>query len=238
MAHAGPCNFNHILTDKNERQKFCTWFWNSSNGNDLIAILNSSCHLSGSKIRRCDGWWPHIYCVVSNENNVPGISRDGEIEWKYCKVGITGNDTTTGTNNRMETVEREIKKVTKKAKTIFVLPVKATDSRPNTVIEKSVREQIGIPVSKDLAHYRRLPYPTEWVLVAQSHLTNIRTKINENKGKQKMDTGLLWEVQQTIEHTENEGNLPRNLKLQDGEVHRARKYMVREYILPSIVKSY
>ena len=143
----------------------------------------------------------------------------------------TGNDTTTGTNNRMETVEREIKKVTKKAKTIFVLPVKATDSRPNTVIEKSVREQIGIPVSKDLAHYRRLPYQTEWVLEAQSHLTNIRTKINKKKGKQEMDTGLLWEVQQTTEHTENEGNLPRNLKLQDGEVHRARKYMVHNTIL-------
>ena len=87
MAHAGPCNFNHILTDENERQKLCTWFWNSSNGNDLTAVLNSSCHSSGSKIRRCDGWWPHIYCVVSNENNVPGISRNGETEWKYCKVG-------------------------------------------------------------------------------------------------------------------------------------------------------
>lgn len=222
MAYAGPCNFDRILSDEDEREKFCIWFWNTSNGNDLIGVLNSSSRSSGSKIRRCHGWWPHIYCVVLNYNNFPGRSRNGEIEWKFCKVGITGNDTTTGANNRMEAVVREVTKMTERnASTIFVLPVKTTDSRPNTAIEKSVRKQIGFPVNKDLAHCVPLPYPTEWVLVAQSHITNIRTTISEKKGKQEMDTGLLWEIPQTIEPSEC--NLPWNLRLQDGEVvHHAR----------------
>ena len=218
MAHTGPYNFDRILSDENERQKFCTWFWGSSNGNDLIGVLNSSRQSSGSKIRRCHRWWPYIYCVVLNDNNFPGISRDGEIEWKYCKVGITGIDTTTGTNNRMETVQKKIEKVRGKiASTIFVLPIKATDCRPNNEIEKSVREQIGTPVSKGLAHYLCLPFPAEWVLVAQSHITNIRAKIDEKKTrKQEIDTGLLWEIPQIIEL--NNGNSPQDLTLQDGEV--------------------
>lgn len=69
----------------------------------------------------------------------------------------TEQNTKTGVRNRMETVQKEIMKISEtrhnlrrfKAGIIFVLPVKATDSRPNNEIEKSVREHIGWPVDKD-----------------------------------------------------------------------------------------
>ena len=133
------------------------------------------------------------------DNKNPGTvttQYKNEIEWKYCKIGMTEKDTTPGPNNTMETAEREITKATKKqARTIFVLPVAATDIRPNSEIEKGVRSRIGWTVDKDLARDNMFPTPEEWVLTTQSHIYEIRRKIDEKqKRKEEVDTGLFGNI--------------------------------------------
>ena len=150
----------HMLMEFIVRSSFVVCFWTGTNGNKLTEALNCNNRLSrGSKIRRVHECWPHMYCVVSK--------NDLRREWKYCKVGITEKNTTTGVSNRMKTVRKEIMKTSdtrqnlgrfKNAGIVFVLPVKATDSRPNNEIEKSVREHIGWPVDKDLARQIGLPF--------------------------------------------------------------------------------
>jgi hypothetical protein len=244
-------DFGCILSSEEEKKRFCSWFWSedengnglinedengngliNENGNSLINALNSNNYESpGSKIRRRCQWWPHIYCIVFNNNATPGKGAKGD-EWKYCKVGITEVDTTPGTHNRMETVKDEIDHRTGSkpgaASIIFVLPVKATDPKPNKVIEKSIREHVGWPVDKELARECNFPVPTEWVITTQLFIDEIREEIkkiqkaNEEKeaakeAKEEIDTGLfdgkklIW--------TQQDENLPKNLKKRkDGKI--------------------
>ena len=212
-------DFNDILSDKEETKRFCDWFWGGQKGNELILALNlNNSKSSGSKIRRRYKCWPHIYCVVYNDDANPGKVRDPTqdkpIQWKYCKVGITEIDTTTGTKNRMETIETKIMNATgKNASTIFVLPVKATDSRPNKEIEKSVREHVGWSVDEDLARSNNFPVITEWVLTTQDYIKDIRDMIDK---KSVCDTGLVLDMSK---FNQNETYLPRKLlKLPNGKV--------------------
>ena len=95
--------------------EFCKWFWNGSNGNNLIKKLNgSSQNTSNDSIRR-EKFRPTVYCIVLNDGQFPGKSvemteteRTKEVQWKLCNVGFTHVDTTTGTNNRMEVVKNEV----------------------------------------------------------------------------------------------------------------------------------
>ena len=142
--------FDDILSDQKIKDEFCAWFWKNKieNGKNLIDALNSSSERSDCKIRMIDDKvYPYIYCIVSNNDNKPGkfkVNEEEIIQWKYCKVGITERDTTTGTKNRMETVQNDIKKASgKDASIIFVQQVKGTDSTEDKQIEKKVREHIG-----------------------------------------------------------------------------------------------
>lgn len=159
--------------------------------------------------------YPHVYCIVSNDDNNPGkfaVPGKGIVQWKYCKVGITQVDTTTGTKNRMETVKNEITKATgEDASIIFVLPVKATDSTEDKKIEKDVREHIGWPLHKDLPNEIGLPVPTEWVITTQSYINIIKKKI---KMEDVHDTARFFEIVPTFK--ENEKYLPNNLSKHPG----------------------
>ena len=95
--------------------------------------------------------------------------------------------------------------------------VKATDSRPNNEIEKSIREHIEWPVDKDLAREIRLPFPTEWVLIKQSYILKIRVEIQKRKGKEEMDTGLLLSMPKF-----RSDDFPKGLKLQNGKVVKTK----------------
>ena len=228
--------FDSILS--RDEQAFCNWFWDGRNGNKLIEALNSNnSNSAGSRIRRRNKWWPHIYCVVLNDKYIPG-KGDNRVEWKYCKVGITEVDTTTGTGNRMEMVVKEIKRKTK-SKTVvsgnitgqakkniednkepnvsilFVLPVEAIDPRPNDEIEKDVREKIGWPVDKELARRIGLPFVTEWVMTTQPHIDKIKSAIVKRKSRRGyvLDTGLVLEF-----NKQDENIRLRGLEIQEGKV--------------------
>jgi hypothetical protein len=208
-------NFDRLLSD--EKERFCSWFCSGENGNDLIHALNSNSSKSeGYKIRRLDNsWWPHIYCIVLNDDDNPGKGRNRKdgVQWKYCKVGITEVGTTTGTHNRMETVQNQIKKNTgKEAEIIFVLPVDASDSRRNSEIEKSVRERIGLPVNQDLAEKHKFPVPTEWVITTQPYINKIVWGKANTAGA--LDTRFILGMPEF----EQRGYLPPKLIWQNNEV--------------------
>ena len=223
MAEANLYNFNDILSQEKERSRFCEWFWDSTNGNELIDALNTNKSQSkGSKIRRQHKWWPYIYCIVLNDNTNPGRSRSDARDapqWKYCKVGKTEQDTTTGKHNRMETVMDEIrKKKRRKQSVIFVLPVCASDSRKNNEIEQGVREHIGWKVNKDLAKKNNLPFPTEWVITTQEHIYGLKNQIETEKLKARnceIDTRVVFSI---TRFQQDERMLPPHLQKQGNEV--------------------
>ena len=212
MAEANLYNFNDILSQEQAKSDFCKWFWSGTNGNELIDALNANNSQSGGyKIRRqhkkC---WPYIYCIVLNDNTQPvPFGRGNAVQWKYCKVGITEQDTTTGAHNRMETVKQEI--IKKKAdyqitaSVIFVLPVCATDSRKNNDIELDVREHIGWKVNKDFAKENNLAVPTEWVRTRQWYINLLSKSIKDaaaaaKKDGREIDTSVLLNVPRFEDH--------------------------------------
>ena len=211
-------DFDEILSNDDEKERFCNWFWNGTTGNDLIVALNlNNSKSSGSQIRRQHCEWPHIYCVVYNDKENPGevLTKDKKIiQWRYCKVGITEKDTKTDTKNRMEIVRDEIKKKTKsEAGIIFVVKVSADDSRPKKEIEKSVREAIGWPVDKELAGKNKFPVSTEWVLTTQAY-------IDKRKKEGLSDTRSVLR----LKFKQQKENLPSHLELQEsrdaaGQLH-------------------
>ena len=211
-----PYNFDRILSE--DEEDFCRWFWTGTNGNGLIDALNSNnTESDGSTIRRQHEGWSHIYCLVHNDAAVPGKGTHGEnrVQWKYCKVGMTQADTTTGSGNRMETVQKEIERKTgKKPPILFVLRAKATDSRKDIDIEKSVREKFGWPVHKDLARRTGLPFITEWVMTTQDHIDEIRRAIAAaTQQRHAPDTGLVPRF-----NKQDENIRLRGLEIQEGKV--------------------
>ena len=210
---------------KKTKDEFCTWFWKNEieNGKNLIGALNSSSKRIDCKIRMLDEKnYPHIYCIVSNNDNSPGkfkVTDKRIIQWKYCKVGITEKDTTTDKKNRMETVEKSIIRATDEdASIIFVQQVKDTDSTKNNEIEEDVRRHIGWPVHKDLAKEINLPFPTEWVITTQSYINIIKKMI---KMQDVHDTARFLET--VPEFQEDKKYLPNDLsKLPDGKVAKRK----------------
>ena len=217
---AGWYDYNNILSEEQEMSRFCDWFWSGSNGNNLIHALNGSNRNSaGSKIRRLCGWWPYIYCIVINDDTNPGPGLMNTVQWKYCKVGITEQDTKTGAHNRMETVIQDIKRkvgLEISASVIFVLPVCAIDSRKNGEIEQGVREHIGWKVNKDFAKCINLPVPTEWVITTQPYLGLVKNCIRQAAEMNcAIDTRLVLSMGRFQQH---EGMLPPHLQKQEDEV--------------------
>lgn len=119
-------------------EAFVNWFWVGTNGNNLIKKLNNTSP-SGDRIRR-EKYPPHIYGVVLNQGTFPFQDEQGE-QWKLCKIGFTQCTTTEGENNRMEQVEREVKKTSQDASTLFVLRISAVDtSRYQETEKKNTRK--------------------------------------------------------------------------------------------------
>ena len=214
MAQGNSDDFNGILQNP---KPFCRWFWTGTNGNELIDALNSNnTESDGSTIRRQHEGWSHIYCLVYNDDAKPGTSTNG-VQWKYCKVGMTQEDTTPGSGNRMETILNMILRQTgKPGGVLFVLRAKATDSRKDIDVEKSVREKIGWPVHKDLARELNLPVITEWVITTQPYIHKFRDRIGANA-----DTGLF--ADERLKFQQNEENLPEDLHMVGGKVQKKPK---------------
>ena len=122
--------------------------------------------------------------VLNNDQLTPGANV-----WKLCNVGFTQVLTATGTNNRMEQLEKEIDRKYKEktgreaeASVLFVLPIGAVDTTPHFGTEKRIREAVGLPIDKELAKKLFLPCSTEWVLTTQVFIKMIKAKIAGLKG--------------------------------------------------------
>ena len=207
-------NFDSLLSNEESGKKFVSWFWDGSNGNELIEIINSRKYgrTRPETIRRVQHM-PHIYCIVLNNYKTPGKSKDGKVQWRYCKVGYTEIDTTTGTNNRMEQVLNDIKKEMYPS-VLFVLDISPTDSGKIRDIEKRIRNDIGWPVNPSLMENLGLPNKTEWVLTTQSFIYKIKTKIDDIK-KEKKATTELFKNLKFRRDKENKQNIPQHLEIND-----------------------
>lgn len=106
-----PGRSNSLVSTRTEwpatREEFMKWFWSGKNGNKLIKELNCSTFRREGYIRR-EKERPTIYGIVLNDGYFPG--REGNVQWKLCKVGFTHVSTVKGTLNRMEQVQAEIKR--------------------------------------------------------------------------------------------------------------------------------
>lgn len=161
---------------------FVKWFWDGTNGNNLIKKLNNASP-SGDRIRR-EKNAPHIYGVVLNQGTFPFQFQ--RKQWKLCKIGFTQCTTTQGENNRMEQVEREVKK-TRDASILFVLRISAVDTSRYQETEKRIRDKVGKRLCIKKANELKLPNPTEWVLTTQKHIDLIKGQINLIKEKKEGD---------------------------------------------------
>lgn len=202
------------------REEFVKWFWSGANGNELIKELN---HVSGKArggdyIRR-EKERPMIYGIVLNDDPFP--SKVGDVQWKLCKVGFTHVNTATGSKNRMEQVQAQIKsKYELKTKgrkaetgTVFVLAIGAVDVTTFSDTEKRIRNAVGWPIRKDVVKNLQLPCSTEWVLTTQEFIKEIKKQI---KSQTDADTADLIDLFKKLKFKDFNGHKePPWVKLQD-----------------------
>lgn len=191
-----PGRSNSLVSTRTEwpatREEFMKWFWSGKNGNELIKELNCSTFRREGYIRR-EKERPTIYGIVLNDGYFPG--REGNVQWKLCKVGFTHVSTVKGTLNRMEQVQAEIKRKyetkrkgrTAEAAVLFVLPIGAVDVTTFSDTEKRIRNAVGRPILPYVAKKLGLPCSTEWVLTTQQFIDEINKNKNDLKAKGSAD---------------------------------------------------
>ncbi|CAH3151446.1 unnamed protein product, partial [Pocillopora meandrina] len=162
---------------KVETDDFLKWFWEGTNGNDLIKRLNSYARQEemSDRIRR-EKFSPHIYGVLLK--NSPS-----EIEGhcKAVKVGFTQQSIKKGGNNRIEQIEAKLEKEKFDSTPLFVVPIGCVDTTKFHDTEVRIRKKVGRPLMKDKAEKWKLPVPTEWVLTTQNHIDKIKERIKSKK---------------------------------------------------------
>ncbi|PFX12632.1 hypothetical protein AWC38_SpisGene23374, partial [Stylophora pistillata] len=145
------------------RDEFLMWFWDSTNGNQLILDLNKFANSKrwDDRIRQ-EKYRPFIYAIVLNDGSFPFQAKDENVEdgtekqWKLCKVGFTKKSVERGINNRMEQLSDKIKKTYQPKNykeampyTLFAVPFRAIDTNPYHDTKKRIREKIGKRVKKE-----------------------------------------------------------------------------------------
>ena len=170
-----------------EPDAFLEWFWEGTNGNELIRELNSYAQKKDldDRIRR-EKDCPNVYAIVLN--NFP-IARDEE--WKLVKVGFTHKSIKRNSNNRMEQLQKIIESKLNndsnreatasehevKASVLFAVRIGSVDTTPFHETEARIRGKVGIPIKTTKAKEYKLHAPTEWVLTTQSQIKEILRKL-------------------------------------------------------------
>lgn len=87
-----------------EPDVFLKWFWEGTNGNELIRELNSYAQKNelDDRIRR-EKYCPNVYAIVLNNFSIAGDKK-----WKLVKVGFTHKSIKRNSNNRMEQLQKII----------------------------------------------------------------------------------------------------------------------------------
>ena len=176
-----------------EPDAFLEWFWEGTNGNDLIRELNSYAQKKDldDRIRR-EKDCPNVYAIVLNNFS---IARDKK--WKLVKVGFTHKSIKRNSNNRMEQLQEIIEsKLNKdsnraataskpevKASVLFAVRIGSVDTTPFRDTEARIRGKVGTPIKTAKAKEQNLHASTEWVLTTQSHINKILKKLNDKKAE-------------------------------------------------------
>lgn len=196
---------------------FVRWFWQGTNGNELINKLNAfslrEYGCDGDFIRR-EKHSPCIYGFVIHSNcpysalPVPlqtihwsqVIARHpGQVQ--LMNVGFTFKDKGRNTGDRMEQVVEEVKRrcgAWVNIHQVFMLPIKFVDTTNYSIVEKNIREKMGVSVPKYLAERLCLPVPSEWVFTSYTVAMAFKNEIEhlkqcfENNDIQRMLTTELF----------------------------------------------
>ena len=176
-----------------EPDAFLKWFWEGTNGNELIRELNSYAQKNelDDRIRR-EKDCPNVYAIVLNNFS---IGRDEE--WKLVKVGLTHKSIKRNSNNRMEQLQKIIEsKLNKdsnraatasksevKASILFAVRIGSVDTTPFHDTEARIRGKVGTPIKTAKAKEQNLHAPTEWVLTTQSQIKEILERLNDKKAE-------------------------------------------------------
>lgn len=165
---------------------FLRWFWNQSNGNYLIKRLNEYARLNNwsDRIRR-EKYIPHIYGIVLNGFRNP--EESDAPHWKLVKVGLTHKSIQRGSNNRMEQLERKLRRKGFNPSTLFVLPIGSLDTNLFHHTEGRIRKKVGRPLKKQKAIEFELPVPKEWAVTTQEHIDEINRKVDAKKRECSVD---------------------------------------------------
>ncbi|XP_046854818.1 uncharacterized protein LOC124447863 [Xenia sp. Carnegie-2017] len=162
--------YSELLTND-----FAKWFWDGTNGNELVQHLNYYARQSGlSDLIRREKNPPVVYAIVVNNYHFPK-----DVDLKLVNVGFTQQSTKQNTRNRMEQlieeIESEIKKKEKKARasTLFAFKVASVDTTSLHQTGDRIRKKFGYPVKKEKAESLKLPVPTKWVLTTQERIDRI-----------------------------------------------------------------
>ena len=161
---------------KVETDDFLKWFWEGTNGNDLIKRLNSYARKKNLDRIRREKYSPHIYGIL-----LKNFPKGKKVGWKAVKVGFTQQSIKKGGNNRMEQVEKTLKKDGFDPITLFVVPIGCVDTNKFHDTENRIREKVGRPLMTDKAKEWKLPLTTEWVLTTQTHIDKIKKEIGSKK---------------------------------------------------------
>ena len=164
-----------LHSNNNFVEKFAKWFWQGTNGNQLILKLNtySRNDTSLEDLIRREKDPPTIYAIVVKAYDGHFVETD---EIRLVKVGLTRIDTTEGTQNRMEQVMKSIAKKTKKkakADIKLKLEIDSCNTLVHTEIEANTRNNIGLPLKSEIAKGLQLPVHTEWVVTTRSFISKI-----------------------------------------------------------------
>ena len=154
---------------------FAKWFWDGSNGNELVKYLNCYARQSGlSDLIRREKNPPVVYAIVVNNFPFPK-----GVDLKLVNVGLTQKDAKPDSNNRMEKLEKDIESAIKKkekkarASTLFAFPVASVDTTSLHQTGDRIRKKFGYPVKQEKADSLKLLVPTKWVLTTQDRIERI-----------------------------------------------------------------
>lgn len=176
-----------------EPDVFLKWFWEGTNGNELIRELNSYAQKNelDDRIRR-EKYCPNVYAIVLNNFPIAGDKK-----WKLVKVGFTHKSIKRNSNNRMEQLQKIIEsKLNKdsnraatasnsevKASVLFAVRIGSVDTTPFRDTEDRIRGKVGTPIKTAKAEEQNLHAPTEWVLTTQSHIDEILERLDTKKAE-------------------------------------------------------
>ena len=135
-------SYNDLIGDEG----FLEWFWQGTNGNNLIRFLNT--HPREDKIIR-ERFSPFAYGLIFNGpiSDTAKNSSQFNSKFRLMKVGFTQSSTVFNENNRMEQIIRDFRNYhnvnAANISMLFVLMKSASDTTSHRDFERNIRINLG-----------------------------------------------------------------------------------------------